>query len=289
MALGGLFRSEHCPVTDTVTLNNGVEMPLVGMGTWTLRKLRIALLVRKAVRLGYRSFDLATAYGNEKWFGRGLLLCGGRRKDLFITTKLSNEDQRRGDVRAALERSLKRLKLERIDLYLMHWPLPDQYLSSWKQMESLYRDGLARAIGVSNFHQHHLRRLLDVADVMPAVNQVELHPLLSQVELVAFCKESGIQVSAYSPFARMHEKLVHHQTLVSIAQEHRKTIPQVIMRWNVQHRIVATPKSANPVRLKDNINIGDFALSDEEMARIDSLDIGFRVRHDPDNCDFSKL
>jgi methylglyoxal/glyoxal reductase len=276
-------------VMDTVTLNNGVVMPLIGMGTWPLNGLKLALLVRKAVKAGYRSFDLASVYGNEKWFGRGLRFCGQRREELFVTTKLSNTDQRAGDVGAALRRSLARLGVKYVDLYLMHWPLPDVFVSSWKQMEVLYKEGLTRAIGVCNCHQHHLNALLKDADIVPAVNQVELHPLLSQAGLVMFCKERGIQVEAYSPFARMHEKLMKNETLTSIAEKYRRTVGQVILRWNVQHGIAAVPKTSHPARLRENIGIGDFSLSDEEMERIDSLNIEFRVRFDPDNCDFSKL
>jgi len=153
----------------------------------------------------------------------------------------------------------------------------------------LYREGLVRAIGVCNFHEHHLKKLLENADVMPAVNQVELHPLLSQGNLVAFCKERGIQIEAYSPVARMHDKLIKNEILVSIANQHKRTVPQVILRWDFQHGIVSIPKSSHPARLKENIGIFDFNLSDEEMKLIDLLNIDFRVRYDPDNCDFSKL
>ena len=274
---------------DSVTLNNGLEMPLMGMGTWPLNGLKFAMLVRKAVGLGYCSFDLASAYGNEKWFGRGLRFCGKNRKDCFITTKISNVEQRKGNVRAALRGSLKKLGIKYLDLYLMHWPVPDMYESTWKQMEEVYKEGLTLAIGVCNFHKHHLKKLLKTADVVPAVNQVELHPLLSQADLVAFCSREGIQVEAYSPLARMHDKLIKNDTLTSIADRHKKTVPQIILRWHFQHRIVSIPKSSSPARLKENISIFDFNLSDEDMRLIDLLNIDFRVRYNPDNCDFSKL
>ena len=274
---------------NAVTLNNCVEMPWIGMGTYPLNGWRFALLLWKAVRMGYRSFDLASAYGNELWFGRGMRFCGKRRSELFVTTKLSNREQRQGDVETALHNSLARLGTKYLDLYLMHWPVPDLYLSSWKQMESLYKAGLVRAIGVCNFHQHHLRALLDVAEVVPAVNQVELHPLLSQSNLVRVCREAGIQVEAYSPFAQMHDRLIGNETLVAIAGRHQRTVPQVILRWDFQKGIVPVPRSSNPARLKENIGIVDFTLSDDEMQAIDSLNADFRVRYDPDNCDFSKL
>jgi len=274
---------------NAITLNNGTDMPLVGMGTYPLNGLGFAMLVRKAVRMGYRSFDLASAYGNERWFGRGMRFCGKRRSELFVTTKLSNTEQRRGDVRAALQNSLARLGMKYVDLYLMHWPVPELYVSSWKQMEVLYREGVARAIGVCNFHQQHLKALLDAADVIPAVNQIELHPLLSQSGLVKVCKKEGIQVEAYSPFAQKHDRLIKNEVLATIAGRHQRTVPQVILRWDLQKGIVSVPRSSNPARLRENISIEDFALSDEEMNRIDLVNADFRVRCDPDNCDFSKL
>lgn len=264
-------------------------MPLIGMGTWPLNGWRLALIVRKAVKLGYRSFDTASAYGNEKWLGYGIRFSGIHREDLFITTKLSNYDQRRGDVKEACQKSLSRLGIRYLDLYLMHWPNPDTYLRCWKQMEMLYKEGLIRAIGVCNFHQHHLKSLLEIVDVIPSVNQVELHPLLSQSSLIAFCKELGIQIEAYSPLARMHERLIKNEVIVKIAKKYRKTVPQIILRWDYQHGIVSLPKSKNPIRLRENISIFDFILSNEDMKLIDQININFRVRHNPDNCDFSKL
>lgn len=274
---------------DNITLNNGIEMPLIGLGTYRLNGIKMISFIRKAVKHGYRNFDLAPAYGNECWFGRAIPFCGRLRKNLFITTKLSNRGQGTGDVRSQLLASMKRLMVKYLDLYLMHWPVPDRYASSWKQMEVLYKEGLVRAIGVCNFHQHHLKKLLDIADVIPAVNQVELHPLLSQGTLMAFCKEKGIRIEAYTPLARMHDRLIKNEILVSIAKQHQKTIPQIILRWDFQHSIPTIPKTSNLDRLRENINIHDLALSNEEMASIDSLNIDFRVRFDPDNCDFSKL
>ena len=274
---------------DYIVLNNGIEMPLIGLGSYRLNGIKMLFFIRKAVKHGYRNFDLAPAYGNERWFGRCIPFCGRRRKNLFITTKLSNRGQETGDVRSQLLASLKRLSVKYLDLYLMHWPVPDLYVSSWKQMESLYKEGLVRAIGVCNFHKHHMENLLKYAEVIPAINQIELHPLLSQLPLRQYCEEKGIRVEGYAPVARMHEKLISNETLTTIADRHRKTVPQVILRWNYQHSIPTIPKTSNSGRLRENINIYDFALSDEEMASIDSLNIDFRIRFDPDNCDFSKL
>jgi methylglyoxal/glyoxal reductase len=155
--------------------------------------------------MDYSSFDTASAYGNEKWVGRGIRFCGKKRSDLFITIKLSNTEQRSGEVKNAFQNSMARLGIKYLDLYLMHWPNPEIYLTSWKQMEDLYKEGQVRAIGVCKFHDHHLERLLKIADVIPAINQIELHPLLSQINLVYFYEKNGIQVWAYTPLARMHD------------------------------------------------------------------------------------
>ena len=274
---------------DTITLNNGVTMPMACMGTWPMNGLKLAWLVRKATQIGYRAFDAASAYSNEKWLGRGIRFCGKPRAELFVTSKLSNIEQRRGDIRAALQGTLRRVGLKYLDLYLMHWPNPETFLASWKQMEVLYKEGLVRAIGVCNFHQHHLENLFKISDVIPAINQIELHPMLPQVELRDFCKNQGIQVEAYSPLARMHEKLIRNNVLVSLAEKYGKSVPQVVLRWDFQHGLISVPKSSSPVRLKANVDIFDFSLSGSEMVAIDSLNINLRVRHDPDNCDFNRL
>jgi methylglyoxal/glyoxal reductase len=283
------MRQERCVEMGHLILNNGVAMPWIGMGTWPLNGFNLALLIRKAAQYGYISFDTASAYGNETWVGRGIRFCGIKRDRLFITTKLSNREQRAGNVGKALRSSLKKLGLTYVDLYLMHWPNPETYIASWRHMEKLYRDGLARSIGVCNFHPHHIIRLLENSEVVPSVNQVELHPLLSQSKLRAFCRERSIQLLAYSPVARMHEKLILNETIVRLARQHKKTVPQIILRWDYQHGIASVPKSGNSGRLKENISIFDFTLSENEMADIDQLNIDFRVRHDPDTCDFTKL
>jgi len=273
----------------SVILNNGISMPIIGMGTWPLNGIKLSLLAWTAARLGYRHFDTASAYHNEKWLGKGIRFSGIKRADLWITTKLSNEEQRSGDVEIALKNSLERLGMTYVDLYLMHWPNPDTYLASWKMMEALYKNGLARSIGVCNFHQHHLERLLPLAEVIPAVNQIELHPLLSQSALAAFCESCNIHVSAYSPVARMHARLINNPDLVDLAKYHNKTVPQVILRWDYQNGIPVAIKSSSVVRLRENISILDFCLSANEMNMINRLDENFRVRHNPDTCDFSIL
>lgn len=274
----------------TLTLNNGLQMPSLGMGTYPLTGLPLALLVRQAAAIGYRLFDTSAAYGNESWLGWGLKFCGVPRGELFVTTKLSNSEQRDGDVRVALRNSLRRLKLNYLDLYLMHWPNPETFVDCWKQMEDIYREGkLVRAIGVCNFHRHHLEALLEAGTVVPAVNQVEIHPLLSQAPLREFCANHAITMEAYSPVARMDQRLIAHPTLLELAAQKRKTIPQIILRWDVQHRLIPIPKASSKARLQENFDIFSFELSAAEMAAIDAVNQDIRVRFDPDNCDFSKL
>ena len=276
---------------NNIQLTNGVEMPLIGMGTFAfpINRWNLVKLIYQATLAGVRSIDTASAYGNEIWVGAGVLLTPIRRKKLFITTKLSNGQQNSGDVETALRNSLRNLRTRYVDLYLMHWPNPGTYIDCWKQMEVLYKKGFARAIGVCNFHQHHFEELFKTAEIKPMVNQVELHPLLSQKPLVKFCSQHDIKVEAYSPLARMHEKLTANQTLCEIAKRHKKSVPQVVLRWNFQNGIPAVPKSIRIERVKENTDILDFNLSNDEINLIDAINQNFRVRHDPDNCDFSKL
>lgn len=272
-----------------VRLNNGVEMPLIGMGTYPLNGWRLGYLMMRAIYCGYRCFDTASIYHNEQWLGRGMRLSGVPRNKFFISSKLSNVEQRAGDVRKAVFGVLERLKTNYLDLYLLHWPNPDTYLNSYQQMVDLYHEGVIRAIGVANCHQHHLESLLEISDVTPAVNQVEMHPLLSQQSLRGFCRSKDIQMESYSPVARMHEKLIGASILKQLADKYTKSVPQIILRWNIQNGIIPIPKASSSRRLKENINVFNFSLSEEDMVAIDSLNCDFRVRHDPDNCDFNRL
>lgn len=275
---------------DFVRLNNGVKMPIIGLGTYPLNKFKLVKSVVTAYRNGCMSFDTSSAYGNEKWLGRSLKIIkflGA--KNIFITTKLSNSEQRKGDVRTSLRTSMKNLGVSQIDLYLMHWPNPETYLDSWKQMEELYKEGLVKAIGVCNFHEHHLQKLLEIADVVPMINQVEIHPLFTQKPLREYCTNLGIKVQAYSPIARMHQKLVDHPTLIKLAKKYDKTVPQVILRWDIQNEIITIPKSGNKIRIMENFNIFDFTLSSEEIKMINDLNEDFRVRFNPDTVDYNKV
>lgn len=270
-------------------LNNGIKMPVIGLGTFPMRRLELFKVFFQATSCGYTSFDTSSAYGNERWLGLAQWISRKQREKLFFTTKLSNSQQREGSIRKALEDSLRLLKLDYIDLYLMHWPNPETYLKSWKEMEKLYEEKLIRAIGVCNFHEHHLNKLFSVANVIPAVNQIELHPLLSQKPLVNFCKKYNIQIEAYSPLARMNEKLIKNKTLIDLSKKYNKTISQIIFRWNYQNNIIVIPKTSHKNRLIENIDFFDFEISSDDIKKIDLINCDFRVRHNPDTCDFTKL
>lgn len=273
-----------------ITLNNGLKMPVIGLGTYPLNRFKLIRAMWYAYKSGCASFDTSSAYGNEKWLGVGIKLlkiCGIN--NIFITTKLSNECQRKGDIRKALLESMKRLGLKQIDLYLMHWPNPETYLKSWKEMEVLYKEGLVKAIGVCNFHEHHLEKLLESAEVIPVINQIELHPLLTQISLRKYCNDKNIQVQSYSPIARMNPKLVKHQTLLEIADKYNKTVPQVILRWNIENKIITIPKSGSKNRIVENMNVFDFELSNEDVEKINNINEDYRVRYNPDTVDYYKV
>lgn len=273
-------------------LNNNILMPCLGLGTYPMNGDSLVQTIRYATQIGYCSFDTATAYKNEEFIGPAILASmnsGIKREELFITTKISNKWQRDGDIRRTFYSSLERLRLDYLDLYLMHWPNPGTYIDTWKRMEELYAEGKVRAIGVSNFHEHHLEHLLEHAQIIPAVNQIELHPLLSQREIVNYCESLGIKIISYSPLARMDEKLIQHEVLREIALRHQKTVPQIILRWNLEMGYAVIPKTENPKRLTENFEIFEFELTKEEIHAINSINEDYRVRNNPDTCDFSKL
>ncbi|MDD4817134.1 MAG: aldo/keto reductase [Victivallaceae bacterium] len=272
-----------------IELNNRVKIPQLGLGTYPMNGMELIKATIRAVHLGYECFDTSAAYGNEYYLSWGLRLCMKRRKKLFIITKVSNKQQRRGNIRSALLESLEKLHTDYIDLYLLHWPNPDTYIDCWRQMEELYRDGLVRAIGVSNFHAHHLDRLLSKATVIPAVNEIELHPLLSQQPLVDYCTKLGIKIICYSPLARMDNKLMKNDVLLHLAECYGRQVPQIILRWNIQKGYATIPKSSKKERLRQNLEIFNFELTHDEMEQIDNLNCDYRVRYDPDHCDFTKL
>lgn len=274
----------------TIVLNNSVEIPAIGFGTFPMRKTELIKAVWDGVNTGYSLFDTATAYRNEFELGIALKRYSRAKKEkFFISTKISNRQQEYKDVRASLDRSLKKLGLKQIDMYMLHWPLPNYYIDTWKQMEDLYDEGKIKVLGVCNFHCHHLEELLNNCRIKPMVNQIELHPLLSQKPIREFCNQNEIVVEAYSPTARMDSKLVDHQVLKEIATKYNKSVVQIILRWDYQNGVIPIIKSSNKTRMQSNIDIFDFSLSDEEMNRIEEMNENYRVRHDPDNCDFSKI
>lgn len=271
--------------TSATTLANGVRMPWLGLGVWKVSEAEVELAVKSAIEHGYRSIDTAAAYGNEEGVGKAVRESGVPRDQLFITTKVWNADQGYDSTLAAFDRSVGKLGMDYVDLYLIHWPVKGKYKETWRALEKLYRDGRVRAIGVSNFHVHHLEDLLPNAEVKPMVNQVEFHPRLAQRSLLRFCKEQGIQMEAWSPLMQGKE-LLEHELLAKLANKYGKTAAQIILRWDVQHGVVTIPKSVTPSRIRENADIFDFELSAEDMALIDSLNLDSRVGPDPDNFNF---
>lgn len=276
-------------IQDTVTLNNGVQMPWLGLGVWKAQEgEEVERAVRAAIRHGYRSIDTAAVYNNEEGVGRAVKQAleenGLTREQLFITTKVWNSDQGYETTLSAFETSLGKLGLEYVDLYLIHWPVKGKYKDTWRALEQLYKDGRIRAIGVSNFHIHHLEDLLADAGVVPAVNQVEFHPLLSQKELLQFCNDKGIRLEAWSPLGQGN--LVNDETLTAIGAKYGKTAAQVMLRWDLQCGVVTIPKSVTEERIIANGQIFDFELSEEDVRTIDSMNKNQRFGADPDNFNF---
>ena len=265
-----------------VTLNNGVEMPQLGFGVFQIPERRTMEAVARAFAAGYRSIDTAAAYRNERGVGSAIDNSTLSRDEIFIITKFGNADQGYDTTLRAFEVSMELLGLDYLDLYLIHWPVPakDLYSDSWRAFESLYAEGRTRAIGVSNFQVENLQRLFDEHGIVPAVNQVELHPYLPQTELRQFHEEHGIATEAWSPIAQ--GAVLSDPTIGSIAGQLGKTPAQVVLRWHIQIGTIAIPKSVDPARIAENIGIFDFELSDEDLAAIDGLDRVHRTGPDPD-------
>ncbi|MBP2077193.1 aldo/keto reductase [Oceanobacillus polygoni] len=269
---------------DTVTLNNDVEMPGFGLGVYKVEDGKTVVhAVKAALKYGYRSIDTASFYDNEGGVGQAIGESGIPREELFITSKVWNDEQGYESTLEAYERSLKKLGLEYLDLYLIHWPVKGKYKETWRAMEKLYNDGRVRAIGVSNFHIHHLEDLLKDSRVQPVLNQVEFHPHLSQVELREFCAKESIQLEAWSPLKR--GQLLDDLTLSEIAKKHGKTTAQIILRWNVQSNVITIPKSITAERIKANADIFDFSLTEADMEKINAMNINDRAGTNPDSYD----
>ncbi|MDA5560392.1 aldo/keto reductase [Exiguobacterium sp. MMG028] len=265
------------------TLNNNVKMPMLGLGVYKVEDGAVTVdTVKAALEADYRLIDTAAIYQNEESVGQALRGAGIPREEVFVTTKLWNEFHGFDEALQAFQDSLDRLGLEYVDLFLIHWPMPrfGKFVETYKALEQLYEEGRVRAIGVSNFEVEHLEQIIQSCSIVPAVNQVEIHPYLSQKELIAFCKRYDIQIQAWSPLMKGREAL-EDDTIVEIANRHGKSPAQVILRWHLQNGVAVIPKSVTPSRIKENIQVFDFTLTKEEMAAIDALNRDERTGSDP--------
>ncbi|WP_430510439.1 aldo/keto reductase [Gottfriedia solisilvae] len=268
-----------------ITLHNGVKMPQLGFGVWRVSPEDGVDAVRTAIEVGYRHIDTAAVYKNEEQVGEAIRQSRIAREELFITTKVWNADQGFDTTLKAYEDSLKKLGLDYVDLYLVHWPVKDKYLETYKALEKLYDEKLVPAIGVSNFHIHHLEDIAAHRNIKPMVDQVELHPMLQQNELRDYCLKNGIAIEAWSPLMQGGEALTN-PVISELAEKHGKTPAQVVLRWHLQRDVIAIPKSITPSRIQENFDVFNFELSSDDMNSIASLNASKRVGPDPDNFDF---
>ena len=299
-------------------LSNGNKIPKMGLGTddvfflhrldcssnYLIRKFQSLVYYRikgpywkkqfensvvKALKMGYRLIDTSAAYGNEREIGRAINRSGVPRDEIIITTRVTNQQQYRGQVREALMESLHNLGVDYIDIYMFHWPVKGLFLDTWREMEQLYEEGLVKNLGFANCHQHHIEDILSICKVRPVVNQIEIHPLFTQKPLIEYCKSVGIQPEAYSPIAQNDDRMTRNRTLLAIGKKYNKSLQQVIIRWHIENGVVPIPRSIHESRLASNLDVFDFSLTDEEIKAIDAININSRKRYDPDNCDFTLL
>lgn len=276
-------------IQDKVILNNGIKMPWLGLGVFRVENgPELVNAVKHAIKNGYRSIDGAAIYGNEESMGEGIRQgikeAGIKREDLFITSKLWNANLGYEDALKAYEESIKKIGVDYLDLYLIHWPVAGKYKEGYRALEYLYKQGRIKAIGVSNFQVHHIEDLMKDAEIKPVINQIEFHPYLTQTKVREYCKNNNIQVEAWSPL--MTGQLLENEVLKDIADKYNKTTAQVILRWDLENQVITIPKSTNEGRILENSNIFEFSLTKEEIEKINSLNKDLRVGPDPDNFDF---
>lgn len=302
-----------------IKLNNGTEIPCIGLGSgsktmqWPeYRPFRRTLLGRVAnhylnewhdrsmckkvvasfehsFNCGYRFIDWSAAYGRGYLIKEAIKNSGLKRDELYLTSRVANVEQYSKEIRKGFFNTIHELGVDYLDLYLFHWPVTDHFIDTYKEMEKLYKEGYVRAIGVCNCKEHHLQKLLDECEVVPAINQFEIHPLFTQKPLIQFCKDHNIQVMAYTPLARNDDRLQKNLILKQLCKKYNKNLGQIILRWDIQQGIIPIPRSNNPQRQASNIDVFDFYLTDEEMTAIDSININSRLRFDPDNVDFHSI
>ncbi|WP_145415568.1 aldo/keto reductase [Paenibacillus xylanexedens] len=264
-----------------VALNNDVLMPLLGIGVYQINEDEdLENTIHKALEEGYRNIDTAMIYENEVGVGKAIKSSGVPREEIFITTKVWNADHGFDSTLKAFELSRRKINVDVIDLYLIHWPGKDKFIETWRALEKLYREGFVRAIGVCNFQIHHLQTLISASEIVPAVNQVECHPLLSQQELRQWCIEQGIQMMAYSPM--MRGRLRNWPLFEELSKTYGKTMAQIVLRWHIQNGVAVIPKSVTPSRIRENAQIFNFELSTKDMDRISQLNLDLRIGLDPD-------
>ncbi|WP_299314480.1 aldo/keto reductase [uncultured Aquimarina sp.] len=272
-------------IKGTFRLHNGIGMPYFGLGVYLSdNDQEVVDAVQWALDAGYRHIDTASIYKNEEGVGRAIHQSNVCREEIFVVSKVWNSDQGYESTLKAFDKSLERLQLDYLDLYLIHWPVEGKYIETWKALEKLYKDGKIKAIGVSNFMQHHLENLMENSEITPMVNQMEFHPYLVQQDLIDFCNKHKIQYEAWSPM--MQGKIFKLSILDDLAKKYNKTIAQIVLRWNLQKGVVTIPKSAKKERIISNADLFDFELSPKDVSYIDSLDKNQRTGPDPDNFDF---